>query len=179
MAGFPRFWFAPGGRSDDAQLPLFGARPGGIISQVSLLGIADATTGGAVTAQGRGAPLELGVPITSMVILRPEDRRLPVVRIALTVRELRDALWPHGWQRNRDWPRLQHVLRGLGLRFVPWNNGGEWYPLSLVGLPGDAAGLDVRMPPGADQGTPIYRRRLPAWPPGLIASRSRIVWGER
>ena len=160
------FGFVPDGRSDDAQLPLFGTRPGGIISQVPLLGIADATTGGAVTAQGRGAPLELALPIMAMLNLRPEDRRLPVVRIALTVRELRDALWPHGWQRNRDWPRLQHVLRGLGLRFVPWGNGGEWYPLSLVGLPGDAAGLDelvildVRMPPGADQGTPIDRRRL-------------------
>ena len=160
------FGFVPDGRSDDAQLPLFGTRPGGIISQVPLLGIADATTGGAVTAQGRGAPLELALPIMAMLSLRPEDRRLPVVRIALTVRELRDALWPHGWQRNRDWPRLQHVLRGLGLRFVPWGNGGEWYPLSLVGLPGDAAGLDelvildVRMPPGADQGTPIERRRL-------------------
>ena len=53
--------------------------------------------GPAFLPRGRArAPLELAVPITSKVILRPEDHRLPVVRIALTVRELRDALWPHG-----------------------------------------------------------------------------------
>ena len=196
------FGFVPEG-AETGQLPLFGARPGGIVSQVPLLGIADATTGGAVTAQGRGAPLELAVPVTSMVSLRPEDRRLPVVRIALTVRELRDALWPNGWERRHDWPRLQDVLERLSGQFVPWGNGGKWFPLALRGLPGPDAGLDelvvldLAMPPGTDQGTPIDRMRLSelrvrsggayrayiataslAWRPGTTRVRAgrRFLW---
>lgn len=157
--------FVPEGAEPD-QLPLFGSRPGGIIERVPLLGIADATTGGAVTAQGRGAPLELAVPVEAMLAIEPADRRLDTVRVVLTVKELRDAFWPNDWQRNRDWPRLQHVLEGLGSRFVPLEKGYRWYPLSLVGMPEAADDLDelvildVRMPPGSDQGTPIERRRL-------------------
>ena len=198
--------FGPEG-AEDGQLPLFGPLPGGIIARVPLLGIADATTGGAIVSQGRGSPLELAVPITSFVILEPEDRRFPVVRIVVTVGELRDALWPNGWERWRDWPRLQHVLRGLGSRFIPLDAGRvEWYPLSLVQLPSSVdAGLkehiilDVRMPPGADQGTPINRRRLSelrvhsggayraliathalAWQPGVtrVPARGHVFWAK-
>ena len=152
----------------EAQLPLFGGPlPGGIIGRVPLLGIADATTGGAVTAQGRGAPLELAVPVEAMLSIPPSHRSLKDgVTVAVTVRELRDALWPRGWQRNRDWPRLQEALVTLDRRTIPWGNGGLWWPVKLHGLPGGDAGLDelvtlhVMLPPGADRGTPIDRRRL-------------------
>ena len=197
------FGLVPEG-AEAGQIPLFGARPGGIISQVPLLGIADATTGGAVTAQGRGAPLELAVPVEAMVRLRPEDRRLNVVRLALTIRELRDGLWLTKWKKQRDWPRLERVLKGLDDQHVPLGDGSRWYPVKLRGLPSDDAGLDelvvldLALPEGAEQGTPIDRRLAElrvhsgvayrayiavtalAWQPGRtrVRARGRFFWAS-
>ena len=58
------------------------------------------------------------------------------------------------------------ALVTLDRRTIPWGNGGLWWPVKLHGLPGDNAGLGelvtlhVMLPPGADRGPPIDRRRL-------------------
>ena len=157
----------PGVYRDNTQLPLFGGEqtPGSVLDRVPLLGISDATNGGAVVSRGRGAPLELALPIAFLLAVRAEDRGLESVRIAVTVRQLRDWLYPNGWRRQHDWPRLQQALEGLSAQWVPLH-GGKWFPVVLRYIPGDSAHLDelivveVAFPPGAHQGTPINQRRL-------------------
>ena len=49
---------------------------------------------------------------------RPAPKAVPLldlvdaagVRIALTLRQLRDGLFPNGWEKRRDWPRLRDAL---------------------------------------------------------------------
>ena len=160
------FGLVPKGR-EITQLPLFKEadyQPLGILERVPLLALADAT-GAPVTTRGPGAPHELAVLVESMLSVRPEDRRREIVRLAVSVRELRDGIWPNGWQRGRDWPQLREVLHNLNSRYVPWGRGGRWYPLILRGLPegddlDDLILLDLALPPGSNEGTPIDRRRL-------------------
>ena len=128
----------------EAELPLFpdaAPRPQSILDGVPLLALSDAT-GTPVTARGRGAPLDLAVPVEAILAVRPEDWRHTTVRIVLSIKELRDGLFPNGWERRRDWPRLQEVLRNLNTRYIPWRGEGEWYPLTLRGLPHRDADLD-------------------------------------
>ncbi len=63
-----------------------------------------------VMAQGRGAPLVQRFIVRMMASVAPDDRRFGSVRMVLTVRELKDGLWPRGWQRGRDWPKLRDML---------------------------------------------------------------------
>lgn len=189
----------------NAQVPLFGdTGPAGIIGRVPLLGITDATTGGVVTAQGRGAPLGTALPIHSMFFVAHKDRRSPYgVTIVVSVGELRNEFFPRGWERRRDWSRLRRELEALRNRFVPLANGVKWWPVMPGIVPGDDAGdddlvvLHVTFPPGADKGTEINRRRLSelrvesggayramiaaaalAWQPGItrVKIKDRFGW---
>ena len=155
----------PNGR--EAQLPLFpdeARAPLGVLERVPLLALSDGS-GAPITARGRGAPLGLAVLVESLLSLRPEDRNRLSTRLAVTLREFRDGLWPHGWRRREDLPRLLEELRQLNTRFIPWG-GGEWYPVISRKLPGKGAALDesvyldLALPPGSSQGTPIDRGRL-------------------
>ena len=160
------FGLAPAGR--EAQLPLPSEvmeKAKSVLEEIPLLALSDAS-GVPVTSAGQGAPLELAVPVEAFLSIKPVDRKRESVRLAISIRELRDGLWPRGWQRGRDWPRLQGVLRGLNTRYIPWAKGGEWYPILLRGLPSPGAGLDelvmldVSLPPGGNEGAPINRGRL-------------------
>ena len=84
----------------------------------------------------------------------------------MTVRELRDFLFPHGWRRVRDWPRIRAALYRARDYVLPAPGGGNWLPFALRREPGEAVGLDdqvlidVELPPGATQGPQIDRREL-------------------
>ena len=93
-------------------------------------------------------------------------------RLAVTVRELRDFLFPHGWKRWRDWPRIRDALFRARDYVIPGpfllegRRVGNWLPFALRGEPGDDAGLDdlvlidVELPPGSGHGPVIDRREL-------------------
>ena len=59
----------------------------------------------------------------------------------MTVRELRDFLYPHGWKRARDWPAIQGALLKARDFMIPGvfpserGNVHGWLPFRLVGLP--------------------------------------------
>ena len=165
-----------------AQLPMFPRVEG---PRVPLLELAD-IRGGPIMAKGRGAPLDLRLFIAAC-LLTPRDARASRRRLAVTVRDLRRFLFPHGWERRRDWPRVRAALWKARDYTIP-DGTGLWLPFALRRDPGADAALDdlvlidVELPPGAATGPPIDRRALallgvesaPRFR-ALIAGRS-VVW---
>ena len=76
-------------------------------------------------AQGRGAPLSARLFVRAGPSVKPADRKLQSVRMAFTVREPRDGLFPHGWRIGRDWPRLKAVLTGARDYTIRLPDGGR------------------------------------------------------
>ena len=147
-------------RSLPAQLPLLPTTEG---PRVPLLELSD-WRGVPTMARGRGAPLDLRLAVGAC-ILTPHVARAARGRLAVTVRELRDFLFPHGWQRGRDWPRVRSALWRARDYVLP-DGRGYWLPFALRYDPGEDAGLedlvliDVELPPGAAHGPIIDRREL-------------------
>ncbi len=154
-------------KSLPAQLPLL-PRPEG--PRVPILELSD-WRGVPTMARGRGAPLDLRLAIGACV-LTPHATRVTGGRLAVTVRELRDFLFPNGWKRWRDWPRIQTALWKAHNYMIPgrfqWRGRivDGWVPFRLEGGAGDSAGLDdlvlieVKLPPGSGHGPVIDRLEL-------------------
>ena len=148
------------GRETTTQLslPLFPAEATAV--RVPLLDLVDAA-GLPVMAKGRGAPLLLRFGIRTVISVRPQDRRHKIVRLALRVRELRDGLFPNGWQRNRDWPRLRKTMLDARDYGILDATGGIWFPWAVRRLPpvapallglNDMVLIDLALPPGSATG---------------------------
>ena len=126
--------------------------------RVPILDLVDAA-GVPVMARGPGAPLEMRLFVRALASVRPKHRDLMAVRIAPTLRELRDGLFPTRWERRRDWPRLRDAL--LHARDYAVHDGrGRWFPVALRSMPDDPAlddviVLDIAYPPGSHSGPPV------------------------
>ena len=128
--------------------------------------------GGTSMTQGRGAAHSLRLFVETLLAVPPELRRSTGTPTAMTctLRQLRDALWPRGWQRGRDWPRLMAGLDDLSRLGVEWElpngQGGVWYTVTVRSRPRDGALLDdvfrfeVLLPPGSHRGPMINRTHL-------------------
>ena len=128
--------------------------------------------GGTSMTQGRGAAHSLRLFVETLLAVPPELRRSTGTPTAMTctLRQLRDALWPRGWQRGRDWPRLMAGLDDLSRLGVEWElpngQGGVWYTVTVRSRPRDGALLDdvfrfeVLLPPGSHHGPMIDRTHL-------------------
>ena len=128
--------------------------------------------GGTSMTQGRGAAHSLRLFVETLLAIPPELRRSTGTPTAMTctLRQLRDALWPRGWQRGRDWPRLMAGLDDLSRLGVEWElpngQGGVWYTVTVRSRPRDGALLDdvfrfeVLLPPGSYHGPMIDRTHL-------------------
>ena len=98
-------------------------------------------------------------------MLTPHVARAARGRLVATVRELRDFLFPNGWERRRDWPRVREALFRARDYVIP-DGTGNWLPFALRREPGENAGLDdfvridVELPPGSAHGPIIDRRDL-------------------
>ena len=168
--------------------------------RVSLLEIVD-RTGVPIRSQGKGAPLEARLLVRGgLLMIRPEDRHLEIVRIAVSVEELLDGLWPpHRDKRgniarnaSRNWKKLRTALYQARDWTVPDAGGGRWFPMALRRLPaGAAAGMpalddlvviDLSPVPGARTGATVdlpWLDRMgmtsgPKWR-AYIAARS-LIW---
>ena len=100
-------------------------------------------------------------------------------QVDLTLRELRDALWPRGWQRRRDLPRLRQALLDVhNVRVTMADGAPDWWPVTLaLGLGDDPnVSLDARvrftvtLPPDGGHGPRIHwptlrdlGYRAPSW----------------
>ena len=141
-------------KSLPAQLPLL-PRPEG--PSVPILELSD-WRGVPTMARGRGAPLDLRLAVGACVLM-PHVARAARGRLAVTVRELRDFLFPNGWERRRDWPRIQAALWKAHNYMIPgrfqWRGRAVdgWIPFRMAGGAGDGATLDdlvlidVELPP--------------------------------
>ena len=150
-----------------AQLPLLPAAEG---PRVPLLELSD-WRGIPTMARGRGAPLDLRLAVAACLLM-PHASRASRGRLTVTVRELRDFLFPNGWERRRDWPRTRDALYRANNYVIPgpFLLGGrvvrDWLPFKLWGGASEDAGLEdlvvieVQLPPGSAHGPVIDRREL-------------------
>ena len=150
------------GRDPRAGLP---ALPSSVPERhrVILLDLVDAA-GLPVVARGGAVPLESRLTVRVLMCVRPEDRRSPSGMIAVTLREFRDGLFPNGWQRWRDWPRLRHALIRARDHAL-YDGSGRWWPIALRYMPdtprlNDFIVLDVAYPPGSYSGSTVPLRAV-------------------
>lgn len=123
--------------------------------------------GGQSMAPGVGAPLPLRLWIEALAWTPPTARDGRLVSVPLTVRDLRDALWPNGWRRGEQLPRLIEACRavnGLAAIEIP-ERRSQWAPVLFREYPSPSARLsdpvllEVRLPPvtGAGAGARFKR----------------------
>ena len=128
--------------------------------------------GGVSMTKGRGAAIGIRLHIETLLSVPPDLRRShgPPVAVRCTLRQLTEALWPRGWQRGRDWPRLVsgiEELRRLGIEYeTAGGHGGIWFAVTVRSMPRAGAALDdlfifeVLLPPGSGTGPMVDRRHV-------------------
>ena len=105
--------------------------------RVPLLEIVDAT-GVPLRSRGRGAPIEARLIVRGgLMMIRPEDRGRTTVRIAVTVGELLDGLYPTKRRIAQNWPKIEAALLTARDFTVPDATGGRWFPMALRRLPAE------------------------------------------
>ena len=115
-------------------LPVLESPSGVVVPSLPLTVAAESTT-------GRGADIttrlwfgcQMGVPV--------HLRTGCDVRLRLTLREMRDWLWPNGWRRGVHLPMLQRGLRELH-RLGTIYERAEWLLVRPVSLPTEETRLD-------------------------------------
>ena len=144
-----------------AELPLFPEAPKR--KQVPLLDLCDAA-GLPVLAKGQGAPLLMRLIVQGLMAVKPELRRRTSVPFQLTLRELVGLLYPNGWNRTLQWPRLLRALKQVDDVYYPMLVDGRVFnvwPLKLNRAPADDPRLDdpisfaAYFPPGTGAGPTI------------------------
>ena len=144
-------------------------------------------SGGQMATRGQGAPIGQRLFFEVLMSVNQSDRnilRTPNVRL----RDLVNWLWPKGWQRNRDMPRLQQGLIELDNMRVCFERG-LWRLIAVNPVPAmnanldDYIGIHVEHLPGSGRGPLIDRHLLrlfglqsaPAWRSFL---RLAYLWDE-
>ena len=82
--------------------------------------------GGISMTSGAGAAHAIRLYVEALLAV-PPDRRNDGSSIPLRakLRDVVTGLWPRGWQRGRDWPRLLAGLDDLRRLGVEWEHGGH------------------------------------------------------
>ena len=156
------------GAQDQAVLP--GLEPGTSLIPALPLYLYDGT-GAPIYQGGGGAALPLRIWVEVVTAVRIEDReRGRSVPIPFTLREMIEAQWPDGWQRNNQMPRLRRGMADVDrLRFTVQLPGGgrtSWRAVGWTGIfPHDARLDDVAiahviLPPGSSHGPKIHKPTL-------------------
>ena len=150
--------------------------PKGAIVPVLPVMVYDAA-GGKLQTRGQGAPIAQRLFFEAMMTVNRLEREPFYTRQPdATLRDLMTWIWPNGWQRGRDLPRLQMALWELDNMRIHWDRA-LWRLVAVDRLPADDADLDdpvmlrIQHLPGSGQGPLIDRPRLrlfglqsaPAW----------------
>ena len=122
---------------------------------VPLLDIVDAS-GRPIKTHNGVVPLEQRLLIRIASSVAVNERENSVLRMAVTLRELRDGMFPRGWHRKNQWPRLRCALINLNQYAFPYA-GNLWFPMALRSMPEeprleDTILIDISYPEGAKTG---------------------------
>ena len=116
------------------------------------------------TSRGPGAPLSLRL-FHEVMLWVPLHERRGERTIMPTLREVVYALWPKGWNRGKDWDKLQKALYAVHNTYVP-TVSHMLQPVSVRAMPRVDSDMDTRflfrvlMPPGSDHGVLVHRETL-------------------
>ena len=173
----PRCKMAP---VESGYLP--GLAPPRMVASAPILAIFDALGMSPIVRAGRnGESVDRRLLLELLMCVPMSDR--PLTRVALKVRTLRDWVWPHGWERRRDWPRLRAAIQSLNACWLPWEGPVDgrrerWrYAPVLVAWVPDDPDLDttilfeIRLPPKTGQGPLVDRGQL-----RLYGTQSAPAW---
>ena len=80
-------------------------------------------------AQGRGVPVELRLFVEALAWAPAAARRGLLAEVDLTVRDLVHAIWPNGWRRNEDLPKLFRSIDRISAFSVLSGGRFRWRPL--------------------------------------------------
>ena len=93
---------------------------------------------------GHSAPIEARLIVRGgLLMIRPKDRGLAVVRIAVKVGGLLHGLSPPRNGKRRiaeNWSKIQAALRKARDFTVTDATGGRWFPMALRRLPAERPG---------------------------------------
>ena len=115
-----------------------------------------------VKAPNRGAPRALRFAVRTLAMV-PTHARKPgqIIRMAISMRDIRDGLFQGRWRRWRDWPRTREMLLEMQKYGITIGDD-EYFPWNVKRLPGvgnqnlDAKGLIcIDLPPGTENSGPI------------------------
>ncbi len=93
-------------------------------------------------AQGRGVPVELRLFVEALAWAPAAARRGLLAEVDLTVRDLVHAIWPNGWRRNEDLPKLFRSIDRISAFSVLSGGRFRWRPLWFQLSPDVGAGLN-------------------------------------
>ena len=172
-----------------AQLPLFEDAPrvNGLVPVLPLRLYELANSGR--KEPGRGAPKPQRLFFEALLSVGRLDRvpgKTAVLRVKL--QDLAAWLWPKGWNRSRDLPKLIRALIELHNMRVSWQRS-QWALVLVLALPNNRTALHddvvlrVEHLPGSERGALIDREALrhlgqvsaPAW---RILLRLAYLWDE-
>ena len=178
-----------GQQTEASQLPLFEDTPrvNGLVPVLPLRLYELASRGR--KEPGRGAPFAQRLFFEALLSVGRLDRvpgKTAVLRVKL--RDLAAWLWPKGWNRSRDLPKLQRSLIELHNMRVSWQRS-QWALVLVLALPNNRTALHddvvlrVEHLPGSERGPLINRQQLrhlglvsaPAWRSYL---RLAYLWDE-
>ena len=127
--------------------------------------------GGVSMTRGPGAAHAIRLYVEALLALPADLRRAgygPPVSLHAKLRNVVAGLWPRGWQRGRDWPRLMagfDELRKLGVEWDHDGTGGVWFAVTVRSVPrnaqlDDMVRFEVLLPPGSGPGPMVSRAHL-------------------
>ena len=134
---------------------------------------------GQVSSTGAGAPITprlwFGCQMAVSLDRRTGDNQV----LQFTLREVRDWLWPNGWNRGRDLPRLIEGFRNLATMGIVWERR-EWLLVRPISIPTENTRLDdyllleATALPGSDRGPLIDTQVL--WKLGAKGGVPWRIW---
>ena len=170
LFALPRTSYIVRDMPEPAYLP--GLEPTGRARPPTTLALFDAMGLSKVVDRGRnGEAVDRRLMLETMMTASLPRRHSTSVTVEL--RTIRDWLWPNGWHRGRDWPKLLEAFQTINQAWLPYEGIIEgrwqrrmWLPVTVVDIPAspdlDApVVLHIRVRPGdTGNGALIDRQQL-------------------
>ena len=144
--------------------------PPGVVVPVLPLRVAEEST------SGRSAPITPRLWFGFQLALALHDRTGQNQVLPFTLQEICAWLWPNGWNRGRDLPRLIAGLRNLTTMGIVWERR-EWLLVRPLLIPtmdtkmDDYLMVEITALPGSDRGAMIDSKAL--WE---LGARGAVPW---